>query len=107
MCMSVLPVCMYVCMYVCMCTMCVQYPQRPKEGVRFTGAVVTDSCELRIKPTASGRTTSVLNCSPISLASAYVSLWFFVCLFVWLVVLFLFFKTGFLGVALAVLDITL
>ena len=37
-------VCMYVCMYVCMCTMCMQYPQRPEEGIGSSGTVL-DSCE--------------------------------------------------------------
>jgi hypothetical protein len=42
---------MWVCLYefylyACICTMCMQYPRRPEEGVGFSGTEVTDGCEL-------------------------------------------------------------
>ena len=33
-------------LYVCLCTMGMQYPQKPEEGIRFPGTGITEGCEL-------------------------------------------------------------
>lgn len=30
---------------ICLCTLCIQYPQRPEEGIRSHGIQITDGCE--------------------------------------------------------------
>ena len=34
------------CLHVCLCTMCIQYSQRPEDGVGSPGTGVTNACEL-------------------------------------------------------------
>lgn len=59
----------YVCVFflnVYLYTSCVQGPQKPKEGIGFSGTVVTDGfkpyCMLGIKPRSHGRAANAPNC---------------------------------------------
>lgn len=56
---------MNVFLHACPCTTCVQCPQRPEEGVGFSGTGVTDICKppcLGTEAGSSGGAVSTPNC---------------------------------------------
>ena len=58
--------CLSVCLHVCICTVCMQCPRGPEEGVGSVGTRTTDGCE----------PPSALNCCTVSPALIFVFVFF-------------------------------